>query len=222
MMTQCIFDAWCTDPRPLLFSEFLAEVDGWLNLPELILKELEWQREPPTVPFERELSAVRQECRRRSTLGDLFIVCLIRVSRVDGYTLEEAEAITSLLSRTLSNECPPDGLIAHVSDREFILMLSKWEQLHVDEDEGAPSNPTWVSRITRVCDSFDRFVPEYLQDDPVSLPAKQVPKLSIGVVGNEYRPFRHFSQIIELANEMVRYAETQPGSVFVVDRRQEA
>jgi hypothetical protein len=43
--------------------------------------------------------------------------------------------------------------------------------------------------------------------------------LSIGIVTNEYRRFAHPAQVSELATEMKSYAKTQPGSVFVVDRR---
>jgi hypothetical protein len=45
--------------------------------------------------------------------------------------------------------------------------------------------------------------------------------LSIGVVTNERRRFTHPAQVSELATEMKSYAKTLPGSVFVVDRRQE-
>jgi hypothetical protein len=46
--------------------------------------------------------------------------------------------------------------------------------------------------------------------------------LSIGVVTNERRRFTHPAQVSELATEMKSYAKTLPGSVFVVDRRQES
>ena len=45
--------------------------------------------------------------------------------------------------------------------------------------------------------------------------------LSIGVVTNEHRRFNHPAQVSELATEMKSYAKTLPGSVFVVDRRQD-
>ncbi len=40
----------------------------------------------------------------------------------------------------------------------------------------------------------------------------------MGVVTNRYRRYEHFSQIAELAIEMLKYAKAQQGSVFVVDR----
>src|SRR5437773_2134496 len=43
--------------------------------------------------------------------------------------------------------------------------------------------------------------------------------LSIGIVTNQHRRFAHPAQVSELATEMKSYAKTQPGSVFVVDRR---
>jgi hypothetical protein len=46
--------------------------------------------------------------------------------------------------------------------------------------------------------------------------------LSIGIVTNERRHFTHPAQVSGLATEMKSYAKTLPGSVFVVDRRQDA
>ena len=43
--------------------------------------------------------------------------------------------------------------------------------------------------------------------------------VSIGVVTNERRRFRHPSQVSELATEMKGYAKSLPGSVFTIDRR---
>jgi hypothetical protein len=45
--------------------------------------------------------------------------------------------------------------------------------------------------------------------------------LSIGIVTNRSRKFTHPAQVSELATEMKSYAKTLPGSVFVVDRRQQ-
>ena len=45
--------------------------------------------------------------------------------------------------------------------------------------------------------------------------------LSIGIVTNERRTFAHPAQVSGLATEMKSYAKTLPGSVFVVDRRQD-
>jgi hypothetical protein len=45
--------------------------------------------------------------------------------------------------------------------------------------------------------------------------------LSIGIVTNRSRTFTHPAQVSELATEMKSYAKTLPGSVFVVDRRQQ-
>ena len=45
--------------------------------------------------------------------------------------------------------------------------------------------------------------------------------VSIGVVTNERRHFTHAAQVSELATEMKSYAKTLPGSVYVVDRRQD-
>ena len=46
--------------------------------------------------------------------------------------------------------------------------------------------------------------------------------VSIGVVTNERRQFTHASQMSELATGMKSYAKTMTGSVYTVDRRQDA
>lgn len=45
--------------------------------------------------------------------------------------------------------------------------------------------------------------------------------ISIGVVSNERRKLLHPGHVSELATEMKSYAKTRPGSVYVVDRRQD-
>ena len=121
--------------------------------------------------------------------------------------------------------------MAHVSEREFMLVLSHEDELGVVEDDKDPFKPNnspivWnglSSVLSRVCETFDRWVPEYLHDRKGSSgTTNPVPKLSIGVVTNQQRKFQHFAHITESLLEMMHYAETQPGSVFVVDRRQDA
>ena len=51
-------------------------------------------------------------------------------------------------------------------------------------------------------------------------PSLQVPQ--VGVVTNERRHFTHAAQVSALATEMKSYAKTLPGSVFSIDRRQDA
>jgi hypothetical protein len=46
--------------------------------------------------------------------------------------------------------------------------------------------------------------------------------VSIGVVTNERRRFSHAAQMSELATEMKSYAKTLDGSLYTVDRRQDA
>lgn len=46
-----------------------------------------------------------------------------------------------------------------------------------------------------------------------------MPTLAIAVETNDEFDFTHFSQITELAGEMMGYAKAQTGSAYVVDRR---
>jgi GGDEF domain-containing protein len=226
---QYLFDAWCQDPRPLLFCEFLEEVNGFLALPETLLDELDRQWEEPTSPFEQELAALCRECRRRTGLGQRFAVCFIGIDHFkehsDRYGAAGGGRVVSLLSRTVRSECPPDGFVARVGDSDFVLVLTVSRF-----SDGRSASNQWPSILGEVCDVFDRQILRYTQKylagtsrakikpDGKSHPLPTM-TLSIGVVTNEHRRFQHFSQIAELAREMQNYAKAQPGSVFVVDRR---
>jgi len=92
-----------------------------------------------------------------------------------------------------------------------------------------------VPKIPLVCDEilfvFDTLIPyQYNEQDRRAgyyfgkdrrgqLHRVPLMTLSIGIVTNQHRRFTHPAQVSELATEMKSYAKTQPGSVYVVDRR---
>lgn len=221
-----IFDAWCEDPRPLLFGEFLAEVNGFLVLPEQILDELDRQWDEPTEPFEQAWAALSRECRRRSSLGQCFAVCFAGTNHLDEYNnqygRESGERVLSLISQILRDVvkgmCSSDGFVAHVGRDDFIFVIP------------FDAIPAVCGEVLEV---FDTLIPyQYSEQDRCAgyflgkdrrgqLHRVPLMTLSLGIVTNEQRRFQHFSQIAALATEMLSCAKAQPGSVFVVDRRHE-
>jgi hypothetical protein len=92
-----------------------------------------------------------------------------------------------------------------------------------------------LGRMEEVCDEildlFDELIPyQYTPDDQEagyflgrdrrgSIHRVPLMTLSIGVVTNLSRTYRHPAQVSGRAGEMKSYAKTLPGSVYVVDRR---
>jgi GGDEF domain-containing protein len=207
----------------LLFSEFLAEANAFLVLPEPVLEELDGEWEEPTSPSEQELAALYRECRRRVGLGQRFAVCFVDIDHFkeysDRYGREWSERVISMLSRILhdviKSKCPTDGFIAHLGADDFVLVVPASQIANV---------------CAQVCDVFEVRLqygaPEgggeaslgrAREGQRHSLPLLAV---KIAVETNERFNFTHFAQIAELAMEMKSYAKTKPGSVFVVDRRE--
>ena len=190
---QYLFEAWCRDPRPLLFGEYLDQLYR------------SWDSWTPASPIGQELADLYRESHRRIRADQRFAVCYLGVDHLKKYNErhgdERGKKIVSILSTTLRNavrnRCPSDGFVAYLGGGNFIFLVTIGQ----------------VNAICgEVCDLFDKQVPR--QDEPTLA-------LSIGVVTNEERAFVHFSQITELVIEMKSYAETLPDSVFVVDRRHE-
>lgn len=200
---QYLFDAWCRDPRPLTFGEFLDEFHR------------EREDSTPASAVDEELAGFYRECARRIVLGHRVAVCYVDIDHFreyrERYGRERRRRVIFMLSRILRDAvrswCPTDGLVAHLGGDDFMLVLAT---SHIADFCG------------EVCDAFDKEVPlQYDADEDRDDRSRHRPPLAlkIGVVTNEERNFTHLAQITELAREMMSYAKTQPGSVFVVDRR---
>lgn len=218
-----IFEMWCQDSRSLTYGEFLDELYGewktWCRDVAPGFLDDRWkQGAEPQTPIEKTYHAVYEQCRRRMRMGQWFAVCFLDVDRYQEYTQRfggTAEQVIEILDRIVDQivlEPGLDGFVARVGKLRFILILP-------------------ASRIADVCTEilacFDKHFSTpaeaaFRRHEDKALSDASSPRVSIGVVTNQYRHFEHFSQIAELAIEMLAYAKTQQGSVFVVDRRTEA
>jgi GGDEF domain-containing protein len=176
-------------------------------------------RLPGTNEIER---AIKQQMER----GALFAVCYADLDNFkeynDRYSYNDGDRVIFLLSRILHDVvkglCGTGGFVGHIGGDDFILILPL--------EMVAPC----ASEIISV---FDTLIPfQYSEQDGRAgyffgkdrrgqLHKVPFMTLSIGVVTNERRRFNHPAQVSELATEMKSYAKTLPGSVFVVDRRQD-
>jgi diguanylate cyclase (GGDEF)-like protein len=174
-------------------------------------------RLPGTTEIERAI-------RRRMEDGERFAVCYADLDHFkeynDRYSYYDGDRVIYLVSRILHDVVKGmverRGFVGHIGGDDFIFVIP-------------------VSDISQVCSEilsvFDTLIPfQYNEQDRRAgyyfgkdrrgqLHRVPLMTLSIGIVTNEYRHFAHPAQVSELATEMKSYAKTQPGSVFVVDRR---
>jgi diguanylate cyclase (GGDEF)-like protein len=174
-------------------------------------------RLPGTTEIERDI-------RRRMEQDERFAVCYADLDHFkeynDRYSYYDGDRVIYLVSRILHDVVKgmvaQRGFVGHIGGDDFIFVIP-------------------VSLISDVCTEilsvFDTLIPyQYNEQDRRAgyyfgkdrrgqLHRVPLMTLSIGIVTNENRRFAHPAQVSELATEMKSYAKTQPGSVFVVDRR---
>jgi diguanylate cyclase (GGDEF)-like protein len=176
-------------------------------------------RLPGTTEIERDMW-------RRMERAEFFAVCYADLDHFkeynDRYSYHDGDRVIYILSRILHDVVKgmlgSKGFVGHIGGDDFILVIP-------------------VEAISDVCGEilsvFDTLVPfQYNEQDRRAgyffgkdrrgqLHRVPLMTLSIGIVTNQHRHFEHPAQVSELATEMKSYAKTQPGSVFVVDRRRD-
>lgn len=170
---------------------------------------------------------IEREIKHRLDAGVQFAVCYADLDHFkefnDRYSYYDGDRVIYILSRMLRDVvkglCPDGGFVGHIGGDDFILILP-------------------IDRTADVCNEiigvFDTLIAfQYNEQDRRAgyffgkdrrgqLYRVPLMTLSIGIVTNERRRFKHPAQVSGLATEMKSYAKTLPGSVFVVDRRQDA
>jgi GGDEF domain-containing protein len=169
---------------------------------------------------------IEREIKKRMESASPFAVCYADLDNFkeynDRYSYNDGDRVIFLLSRILHDVvkglCGAGGFVGHIGGDDFIFILPL--------DMVAPC----AGEIISVFDTLISF--QYSEQDRRAgyffgkdrrgqLHKVPFMTLSIGVVTNERRRFSHPAQVSELATEMKSYAKTLPGSVFVVDRRQD-
>ncbi len=176
-------------------------------------------RLPGTPQIERDLAS-------RISTGEPFAFCYADLDYFkefnDRYGYNRGDRViylVSLILRDLVRGLAPGGFVGHIGGDDFIFTIP-------------------LDRLERVCDEilelFDQLAPyQYTpadretgyflgRDRRGTLHRVPLMTLSIGVVTNLSRSFRHPAQVSSRAGEMKAYAKTLPGSVYVVDRRHKA
>jgi diguanylate cyclase (GGDEF)-like protein len=170
---------------------------------------------------------IEAEITRRLSEGKLFATCYADLDHFkefnDRYSYHEGDRVIRILAKILHDVvkglCLDDGFVGHIGGDDFIFIIP-------------------VGGVNEACSEivevFDTLIPyQYSEQDRRAgyffgkdrrgqLHRVPLMTVSIGVVTNERRHFTHAAQVSELATEMKSYAKTLPGSVFSIDRRQDA
>jgi GGDEF domain-containing protein len=205
-----------------LFSpaEQRARIDAILTRTERDVSVHPSTRLPGTTEIEREI-------RRQLETGGEFAVCYADLDHFkefnDRYSYYDGDRVIYILSRILHDVVKGvlgiRGFVGHIGGDDFIFVIPLAD----------------VSEVcTEIITVFDTLVPmQYNEQDRRAgyffgkdrrgqLHRVPLMTLSIGIVTNRSRKFTHPAQVSELATEMKSYAKTLPGSVFVMDRRQQS
>jgi GGDEF domain-containing protein len=170
---------------------------------------------------------IEAEIARRLVAEQLFATCYADLDHFkefnDRYSYYEGDRVIRILAQILHDVvkglCHEQGFVGHIGGDDFIFIVP-------------------IDSITETCSEivsiFDTLVPfQYSDQDRRAgyffgkdrrgqLHRVPLMTVSIGIVTNERRHFTHAAQVSALATEMKSYAKTLPGSVFSIDRRQDA
>jgi diguanylate cyclase (GGDEF)-like protein len=175
---------------------------------------------PGTVDIEAEIT-------RRLHQSTPFGVCYADLDHFkefnDRYSYYDGDRVIRILAKILHDVvkgvCREDGFVGHIGGDDFIFVVPA---MAVNET------------CAEIVSIFDALVPyQYSEQDRRAgyffgkdrrgqLHRVPLMTVSIGVVSNERRLFTSASQVSELATEMKSYAKTLTGSVYTIDRRQDA
>ena len=200
--------------------EAMTRLDAMLRRSDRDLVVHPSTRLPGAVEIEAEIT-------RRLAEGKLFATCYADLDHFkefnDRYSYYEGDRVIRILAKILHDVvkglCLDEGFVGHIGGDDFIFIIP-------------------VASVNDACseivDVFDTLIPyQYSEQDRRAgyffgkdrrgqLHRVPLMTVSIGVVTNERRHFTHAAQVSELATEMKSYAKTLPGSVFSIDRRQDA
>ena len=170
---------------------------------------------------------IEADVQRRLGTAELFAMCYADLDHFkefnDRYSYYDGDRVIRILAKILHDVvkgfCGEQGFVGHIGGDDFIYVIP-------------------VAAIQECCEEiiavFDILIPfQYSEQDRRAgyffgkdrrgqLHRVPLMTVSIGVVTNERRHFTHAAQVSELATEMKSYAKTLPGSVYSIDRRQEA
>lgn len=168
--------------------------------------------------------SIYNEIQKRINNKEEIAICYIDLDKFkaynDTYGFEKGDRVIKETARCIIKAIQETGdekdFIGHIGGDDFVVV----------------TEPSKVEKICkRIIEEFDRKVPYFYDEESrkkgyiISKDRQgnviQCPLLSIsiGVVTNQYKEFKHIGEIAQIGAELKAYAKTLPGSNFVVDKR---
>ncbi len=168
--------------------------------------------------------AIENVLKKRIDSGQKFAFCLIDLDNFkvynDNYGYARGNQVikdtAQIIEKAVKKWGGESAFYGHIGGDDFVVI--------------AP-----LEQYTKICkfivDEFDKTIDLHYDAKDLSLGSiirksrtgeeKKFPimTISIGVVTNKKRKFRHFVQVGEIAAEVKNYAKSKPGSLYYVDRR---
>lgn len=168
--------------------------------------------------------AIENVLKKRIESGQLFAFCLIDLDNFKAYNDHYGYArgnqvlknTAQIIEKAVKKYGTEEAFIGHIGGDDFVAISS-------------------IDRYAVICktivDEFDQNVDSLYDAKDLRLghiirksrtgEENKFPlmTISIGVVTNKRRKFRHFVQVGEIAAEVKNYAKSKPGSLYYVDRR---
>lgn len=219
-----VVQSWFSAGADEILTDIFPREERRARLEALLVRS---QRDVSVHPSTRLPGApeIDREIRRRLESAQDFAVCYADLDHFkeynDRYSYYDGDRVIYMLSRILHDVVKGllrgRGFVGHIGGDDFIFIIPACD----------------VSLVcTEILSVFDTLVPYQYNDQDRragyffgkdrrgQLHRVPLMTLSVGIVTNRNRTFAHPAEVSELATEMKSYAKTLPGSVYVVDRRQ--
>ncbi len=201
--------------KPFSGAELSARVQAAIRRSELEGSANPSTRLPGNVTIER---AIWQRIDQETP----FAVCYSDLDNFkafnDTYSFLKGDAIIQQTARVLTSAVRdygnPDDFVGHIGGDDFVIITTPDRVAAICQaaiarfDEVAPLFYDTEVRKRGYIESIDR------QGNPAQFPLVSI---SIGVVTNRKRPFRHPGEVAQRSVEPKKYAKRQVGSVYVID-----
>ena len=201
--------------KPFNHSELVARVEAMIRRHELSLDANPLTRLPGNISIEREL------VKRLTNLGK-FAVGYADLDDFkafnDKYGFTLGDRVIFETGRIISRALTQVDFVGHVGGDDFVFI-------------------TLPARVEKICRNlikmFDREILKYYDDETRAKgyiesvarngEIKRFPlmSISIAVVTNCERAFKHFAEIVTVSTELKKYIKTLPGSKYLIDRRKD-
>jgi len=200
-----------------LSRSFQEMAERLKNLEEMYLDASPLTRLPGGIAIENVL-------KKRIAAGTILAFCLIDMDNFkmynDHYGYAKGNKLLKNTAEIIEKSCAlsksSDNFVGHIGGDDFVVITS-------------------VENYQKICDyiikTFDKMVVKYydqkdLQKGYIEEKSRNgikkrypIMTVSIAVVTNQKKKFRHYVQVGEIAAELKNYAKSIPGSLYIVDRR---